>query len=198
MNMPSPSATCSTDKPFSMTTYISILRGINVSGQKKVLMADLKELYASLGFTEVTTYIQSGNVIFKTSGDLSAGDLCNKIEKAIEGRYKFQVPVIIRNAGEINAILSSNPFLAEKGIDPERLHVTFLGKDPQPSELSAILKFDYPPDRFAIIGKEVYLYCPGGYGNTKLSNSFFENKLKVTATTRNWKTVGKLAELASF
>ncbi|MCX6249092.1 MAG: DUF1697 domain-containing protein [Bacteroidetes bacterium] len=181
-----------------MTTYISILRGINVSGQKKVLMADLKELYASLGFTEVTTYIQSGNVIFKTSGDLSAGDLCNKIEKAIEGRYKFQVPVIIRNAGEINAILSSNPFLAEKGIDPERLHVTFLGKDPQPSELSAILKFDYPPDRFAIIGKEVYLYCPGGYGNTKLSNSFFENKLKVTATTRNWKTVGKLAELASF
>jgi uncharacterized protein (DUF1697 family) len=181
-----------------MATFISILRGINVSGQKKVLMEDLKSIYTDLGFSEVTTYIQSGNVIFSTPGDRSAGELSDRIEKAIENKYHFQVPVIIRSAPEIKAVLASNPFLTENGIDPDKLHVTFLGSEPQPSALSAIQTFDFPPDRFGIIGREVYLYCPGGYGNTKLSNSFFESKLKVKATTRNWKTVGKLGELSSF
>jgi uncharacterized protein (DUF1697 family) len=180
-----------------MTIYLSILRGINVSGQKKILMADLSQLYRNLGFTDVTTYIQSGNVVFSTGEDLSAAMLCEKIEKAIREQYNFQVPVIVRTSDEIQKIAAENPFLSEKGIELEKLHVTFLGKNPQPAEIKAVMDVHFPSDRFLIRGTEVYLYCPGGYGNTKLSNSFFENKLKVNATTRNWKTVIKLAELVS-
>lgn len=86
--------------------------------------------------------------------------------------------------------------LYEDGLDREKLHVTFLEEEPEPTDVSAIQKYDFPPDAFRIIGKEVYLFCPGGYGNTKLSNTFFEKKLHVKATTRNWKTVGKLAGIS--
>jgi uncharacterized protein (DUF1697 family) len=179
-----------------METYISILRGINVSGQKLIRMEELKTLYERLGFSDVTTFIQSGNVIFKTGLEIPVNALSEKIEKAIEEKYKFFVPVIIRTADEIQAILVSNPFLDEEDIDREKLHVTFLDADPQHALSVDILANDLFPDRFVIIGKDVYLYCPGGYGNTKLSNAFFEKKLKVKSTTRNWKTVGKLGELA--
>jgi uncharacterized protein (DUF1697 family) len=181
-----------------MITCISILRGINVSGQKKILMTDLKTLYVGLGFSEVTTYIQSGNVIFKTILKLSISGLSEKIEQAIEEKYHFHVPVIIRTADEMHLILSSNPFLDEAGIDKEKLHVTFLDEEPDPTLVNAIQKYYFPPDTFRINGREVYLYCPGGSGNTKLSNTFFENKLHVKATTRNWRTVGNLAKLADI
>ena len=181
-----------------MTDYISILRGINVSGKKMIRMEDLKVLYEGLDFSEVTTYIQSGNVIFKTGFPVSNSVLSEKIEQAIEEEYHFHVPVIMRTADEMHQILSSNPFLNEEGINREKLHVTFLEELPQSTKVIAIKESDFSPDRFRIIGKEVYLYCPGGYGNTKLSNTFFEKKLHVKATTRNWKTVGKLAELTGI
>ena len=181
-----------------MTTYISILRGINVGGQKKIRMEDLKALYEWLGFRDVTNYIQSGNVIFTTSLNIKIPALSEKIERAIEKKYHFLVPVIIRTADEMYQILSSNPFLNEKGINREKLHVTFLEELPQSTNVIVIKEGDFSPDMFRIIGKEVYLYCPGGYGNTKLSNTFFEKKLHMKATTRNWKTVGKLAELTGM
>jgi uncharacterized protein (DUF1697 family) len=175
--------------------YISILRGINVSGQKKILMTDLKVLYEALGFTDVVTYIQSGNVIFKGKKETDS-KIAEKIETAMQKKYKFEVPVIIRSFEEIEKVLSSNPFLKKKSTDVERLHVTFLEESPSKENLEAVRKYDFSPDEFIVDGKEVYLHAPGGYGNTKLSNTFFENKLKVKATTRNWKTVNKLAELA--
>ncbi len=180
-----------------MQTFISILRGINVSGQKKILMADLKNLYESLKFKEVITYIQSGNVIFKSDGKLSDLDLAKKIETAMYKKYDFKVPVIIRSVEEIRKVISINPFLNEKNINIERLHVTFFSEIPKSHNLGIIKQFDFSSDRFTIIGKEVFLYTPEGYGVTKLSNNFFENKLKVTATTRNWKTVNKLLEIAT-
>jgi uncharacterized protein (DUF1697 family) len=180
-----------------MATYISILRGINVSGQKLIRMEDLKSLYEGLGFRNVRTYIQSGNVIFNSDLNSPIPEISRKIAKAIEEKYFFLVPVIIRTAHEMNRIHSSNPFLKEAGIDNEKLHVTFLEEAPALADISALQNFNYPPDRFIINGKEIYLYCPGGYGNTKLSNTFFEKKLHVQATTRNWKTVGTLVSLAS-
>ena len=93
--------------------------------------------------------------------------------------------------------VTNNPFIGQDGIDIEKLHITFLASVPDTASLEKISQYDYPPDKFIILQKEVYLYCPGGYGNTKLSNTFFENKLKTTATTRNWKTVNTLAELGS-
>jgi len=178
-------------------TFIAILRGINVSGQKKILMTDLKALYESLEFTDVTTYIQSGNVVFKNGGKISDLGLAKKIETAIEKKYNFQVPVIIRNIEELEKIISNNPFLKEKNIAIEKLHVTFLSRAPNENNIKGIENIDFSPDRSFIIGKEVFLHIPESYGETKLSNKFFENKLKVTATTRNWKTVNKLFEIAS-
>ena len=180
-----------------MQTFISILRGINVSGQKKILMADLKTLYEKLKFKDVNTYIQSGNVSFKTNEKLSDTQLAEKIEKAIHKKYNFLVPVVIRNREELKKIISSNPFLKDKNIDVEKLHITFLSDTPVKSSVESIEGIDFSPDKFIIKEKEIYLHIPESYGETKLSNNFFEKKLNVTATTRNWNTVNKLLEMTS-
>jgi uncharacterized protein (DUF1697 family) len=179
-----------------MTTIISILRGINV-GTRKVLMTDLKALYEKLGFKEVSTYIQSGNVVFKTPGKISDQQLAKKIETALSKQYGFDVPVINRTAEEMKKVVSANPFIKTKGIDISKLHVIFLADKPEPANIKLTREFDYAPDKFIIAGTEIYLHIPGSYAETKLSNKFFENKLKVSATTRNWNTVTKLAELAA-
>ena len=179
-----------------MRTFVSILRGINVSGQKKILMVDLKTLFESINLKEVITYIQSGNVIFKSSESLSDLGFAIKIEKAVYKKYGFEVPVIIRTKDEIQKIISTNPFLKEKNIDPRKLHITFLSEIPSAENVESIESIKYSPDRFIISGREIYLHIPVSYGETKLSNNFFEKKLKVRATTRNWNTVNKLLELA--
>lgn len=179
-----------------MQTYISILRGINVSGQKKILMKDLKGLYAGLGFKDVTTYIQSGNIIFKADKKYSDWKLSKMIESAIHQKYHFTVPVIIRSIEELEKVLNSNPFFKSASAEIESLYVTFLEDFPEKKHSEETINFPTSHDKFIISGKEIFLYVPSGYGETKLSNSFFEKKLHVTATTRNWKTVNKLAELA--
>jgi uncharacterized protein (DUF1697 family) len=180
-----------------MNTYIAILRGINVSGHKKIQMSELKAIFEELHFRDVLTYIQSGNVIFQTEVSLTVEDMVKRIEDAIEAKFGFSVPVIVRSKDEMEKTLPSNPFLQQPGTEIDKLHVTFLETNPQSTLLTTISNLDSSPDKFSIIDREVYLYCPGGYGNTKLSNTFFEQKLKVRATTRNWKTVSKLVELAS-
>lgn len=179
-----------------METFISILRGINVSGQKKILMTDLKALYENLKFTDVKTYIQSGNVIFKSNEKLSDLEFAKKIEEDIYKNYDFQVPVIIRRIDEMKHIISANPFLKEENIDVKKLHITFLSEIPDKENVESIEKIDFSPDKFVIHGKEIYLYIPNSYAETKLPNNFFEKKLKVKATTRNWNTVNKLSEMA--
>ena len=181
-----------------MQTYISILRGINVGGQRKILMADLKALYEGLGLADVRTYIQSGNVAFTTDTTVFNNDLARTLEQAIAKQYLFDVPVIVRSSAEMRHILEANPFARREGIQTEKLHATFLAAAPSANELEKVRALNYSPDEFVISGTEVYLHCPGGYGETKLSNKFFESKLKVSATTRNWNTVNKLVELATI
>lgn len=176
-----------------MTQYLSILRGINVSGHRKLPMKELKALYGSLGFTEVQTYIQSGNAVFRASG--TAAKLAEQIEEAIRAQYGYEVPVIVVTQQELRAIVEENPFLGERDIETDKLHVTLLAEKPGNEAAAKLVDIDYSPDRFVLSGKAVYLYCPGGYGNTKLSNAFFENKLKVKATTRNWKTMNTLLDM---
>lgn len=179
-----------------MTTYISILRGINVSGQKKVPMKELLALYESLGLSDVSTHIQSGNVVFK-SAEKKPETLVGQIEEKIMRHFGFGVPVIIRTADELKRIRSSNPFLKETDIEEDKLHVTFLDQLPQQPQVDKLMAYDFTPDRFILKGLEVYVYCPNGYGRTKIHNNFFEGKLKTGATTRNWKTVNTLVEMAS-
>ena len=175
--------------------YISILRGINVGGNRKILMSDLNKLFVNLGFSKVETYIQSGNVIFESNQKWSNVDLEERIQKAIAETYGFDVPVIVRTTDEWAKSIVNNLYWKEKDADIDRLHLTCLKDIPSPELLDKIKLFQFLPDRYEIIGKDVFIFCAAGYGKSKLTNPFFESKLKVPATTRNWKTVMKLHEM---
>jgi len=174
-----------------------MLRGINVGGQKKILMTDLKILYEEIGLRKVRTYIQSGNVIFCSDNEIPSLVIAKKIQDTITKKYNFNVAVIIRSIDKMQEIISSNPFLKEKSINTEKLYITFIADSPNKLNSEILSKVEFSPDRFIINGKEIYLHCANGYGKTKLSNIFFEKKLKMIATTRNWKTVNTLLKLAS-
>jgi uncharacterized protein (DUF1697 family) len=179
-----------------METYIAILRGINVSGQRIIPMKELQSLMEALHFQQVRTYIQSGNVLFQSEvTDLKV--LTEKIEEKIFDRYQFRVPVILRTAGELQAALGRNPFLQQSHPETDKLHVTFLADQPTQARIDQVSDQQYDPDKCHIAGREVFLYCPQGYGSTKLNNAFFEKKLGVTATTRNLKTVKQLISMAA-
>lgn len=177
-----------------MYKYITLLRGINVGG--KVLKMDkLKSIYESLGLDAIETYIQSGNVFFNTPID-DVIQLKISIEDAIKAASRLDVSVIIIEPDELKYILNNNPLIKSGLDDTSVMHVTLLSDKPNGADINKINPTQYEPDRFIIIGKVVYLYCPKGYGRTKLTNNFFEAKLKVKATTRNWNTMNKLYEIA--
>ena len=182
-------------KGVGVITYVALLRGINVSGQKSIRMADLVKLFESLKFRKVRTYVQSGNVVFE-SGSADASAIAGKIEKKIRQKYGFDVSVIIRTPEELETIISRNPFAREHQKETERLYVTFLAKIPDDRLASDLDMKKDAKEKFTIKGKEIYLYCPNGYGRTKLNNTTFERKLKLIATTRNWKTTTTLLEMA--
>ncbi len=179
-----------------METYIAILRGINVSGHKMIKMADLKISLSELGFTHIQTYIQSGNLVFSHKKS-DQRILAQQIEDKILKGFGFDVPVIVRKLDEFKKVAENNAFVNERNEEVSYLHVTFLAEKPEKDSVDKLAGINYPPDEFIIAGDVVYLFCPNGYGNTKLSNTFFEKKLKTPATTRNWKTVNKLIEIAS-
>ncbi len=156
-------------------------------------MSDLKTLCEKLGLKNVTTYIQSGNIIFDS--DQENAELENKLEQAIVDTYGFDVPVIVRAAKTIENAIRNNPFFDEHA-DINQLHLTFLKEKTTKENVETILSCDYEPDKCKIDGQNVFIYCAGKYHQSKLSNNFFEKKLKVGATTRNWKTVLKLLELS--
>jgi uncharacterized protein (DUF1697 family) len=176
-----------------MTAYVAMLRGINVGGHAKVSMTDLRSAFSDLGYGEVRTYIQSGNVLFDTSA--SAAKLQPALEHGLEARLGLSIKVVVRSRAQLGRIIDSNPLASGKR-DRTKLHVTFLGSKPAASRSSAPDAHAFLPDEFRVAGQEVYLYCPGGYGRTKLNNTFFERALGVTATTRTWKTVTTLATMS--
>jgi uncharacterized protein (DUF1697 family) len=177
------------------STYIALLRGINVGGHKIIKMDALREAFVGMGFSDVATYVQSGNVVFKAPAKIS-GDLAKKIEEMLLRRFSMTVPVIVRSSEEMGAVLRNNPFLKEDGIDSAKLHVTFLSQTPVKTALKGLDTIASGADRFHCCGQEIYLYCPNGFGETKLSINVFEKLLAVGATTRNWNTVNKLWEMA--
>ena len=177
--------------------YISILRGINVSGQKKIKMSDLKTLYEEQGFENIITYIQSGNVIFDSTSKLDTEGLKKVIEKAIEEKYAFHVPVDIRTNQDLEQIVNNCPYEEAKEEDNgTKILVTFFQSAPSNQKQKLLLEYVKSPERLTFRGSEVYLYCPNGYGKSKLTNTFLEKKLGISATTRNWKSVKKLHELS--
>ncbi len=167
-----------------------------MTGHNSIKMTDLAALYRDLGFFEPETFIQSGNVIFGSDGKIKVPGLALLIEKKINSKYGYDVPVMIRNVREMRNILSSNPYLSEVNFDPAKMAVIFLHDDLSESQLQKVADVAYPPDKFQIIGNEIYTFCPDGFGKTKLYTNFFENKMKVRGTARNWKTITTLLNLA--
>lgn len=178
-----------------MTTYISILRGINVSGKNLIKMNLLQDMYKDSGFRNVKTYIQSGNVVFE-SEETFKGEIERILTNGIWKKFAVNVPVILREKSELKVILEQNPFLHQSKYSIDNLYITLLSKIPEKKFLEVLNNRSYLPDEYAIINKTIYLFCPNGYGKTKLSNNFFENKLKVIATTRNLKTLTELVRIS--
>jgi len=179
-----------------MTTFVSLLRGINVGGHKKIRMADLRGMYEGLGLVEVQSYIQSGNVVFGSPGG-EAGALSRQIEAAIEREFGFEVPVMIRTLGELRQVVECCPFgPVDVEKDGAKVLVTFLSGEPAEAGKEWLEGLVVGSDRLVVVGREVYWHCPGGFGNSKLSMTALEKKLGVSATGRNWKTVQRLVEMA--
>ncbi|WP_170826875.1 DUF1697 domain-containing protein [Flavobacterium caeni] len=177
-----------------MKTYIALLRGINVSGQKLIKMDALRKALTELDFENVSTYIQSGNILFQSKTD-DVKKLEKLIHDLIEKHFGFDVSVIVVTPQDLVDTMKSNPF-ANDHIELPQPYVSFLSDVPT-NENTAILKaIDFQKDRFEIVGKNLYIHYADGAGQTKLSNAVIEKKLKLTSTARNWKTVLKLIELA--
>jgi uncharacterized protein (DUF1697 family) len=178
-------------------TVVAMLRSVNVGGRNRLAMADLRALVSSLGFADATTYLQSGNVVFTARG--SAPAAARAIESRLTADLGLAVPVMARSASQLRTVLDGNP-LASGHVDPKTIHVTFLAGRPAGRTVTELerLAGQFGDDRFEVSGTHVYLHCPGGYGETKLNNAYLEQRLGVTATTRNWRTVRALAELCGL
>ncbi len=168
------------------------MRGINVGGQKKIKMAELRTVYEGLGFRQVQSYIQSGNLVFTSQHSIA--ELEDQIRKAIFNHWGFEVSVMVRQSEQWLNYQAANPFTGAD-VDTKRLFLTLLSETPKPELVEKLNTFEFPNEYFQVIGDAIYLHCPNGYGRTKLDNNFFERQLGLSATTRNWRTVGKLAEL---
>jgi uncharacterized protein (DUF1697 family) len=177
-----------------MPIYISLLRGINVGGHKRIKMDQLRKSFEALGFEQVQTYIQSGNVVFK-AGNHSTLKLSKRIEDRILSDFGFSVSVISRGSDEMAGTIERNPFLKERGIDHERLHVMFLSEAPQPAALKKLADLTAAPDQLRASGREIYFYLPDGASQSVLMKSPVDRILAVVTTTRNWRTVNSLHQM---
>jgi len=177
-----------------MPVYVALLRGINIGPHKRMKMEKLRESFEALGFKRVQTYIQSGNVVF-SAGKGPPTALSKKIEDRIVSDFGFSSPVILRTREELGRAVANNPFSKQPGIDPEKLHVTFLAAAPAASALKKLAEFTVAPDQSCCIGKEIYLHLPNGFSRSSLWKVPWEKALAVVTTTRNWRTVNALHQM---
>ena len=175
------------------STYVALLRGINLGSHNKVPMPALRALAEDLGYGNVTTYIQSGNMIL-TSSD-TAANTASAIERAIAKEFGIDVAVFVRSRQQLQKVVDGNPFV-QQGKAPSALHIVFLSAKPKADKVKALAAKDLGREEVAVEGTEAYLHLPDGYGRAKLGNSFIEKQLGVAGTTRNWRTTAKLLELA--
>ena len=179
----------------AMPTYAALLRGINVGGNKRIAMADLRALIEGLGHGSVKTHLQSGNVVFE-SPKRSDKALAAAIEKAIAAELGMDVTVIVRRSDELAAVVNAGPY-GTRTPDHKRIHVAFLSEKPTAAAVRGLGIEEFAPDEMTVIGRDVHLLYPDGYARTKLTNAVLEKRLGVRATTRNWRTVAALADLTA-
>jgi len=178
-----------------MVVIISMLRGVNVGGHNKIKMDALRALYESLGLEDVQSFIQSGNLVFRTKErDLPA--LTKRIQNGIERRFGIRPDVILRTCSELRDAIRRNPFAKRRGIEPSKLLVTFLAGDPGTEARQNALRISTGPEELRIDGREVYIYFPNGMARPKLSLPAIERTLGTSGTGRNWNSVNKMLEIA--
>ena len=174
-----------------MSVVIGLLRGVNLGPHRRMKMEDLRAVCSSCKLQDVQTYVQSGNLVFRT-GDTDLPSLAKRLEGAIERKFGFQSDVVLRTAEEWRDAMARNPFAGRAGIEPAKLHVTFLSSHPAGS-LEAIKA---GPEEMRLDGRELYIYFPDGAGRSKLTQPVFDRALKVSGTARNWNTVAQLLAIA--
>jgi uncharacterized protein (DUF1697 family) len=176
-----------------MSRLIALLRGINVGRNRRVTMADLRELLASLGYPDARTLLQSGNIVLtsKTSPERLRAEL----EEQIASRFGIDVPVVVRERDELAEVVELNP-LRDVAVESKRYQVSFLSAEPHPDAVRELEAVDVAPERFVVIGREIYAWHPDGIHESKLAKLLTGKRLGVVATARNWNTVVKLLELA--
>jgi uncharacterized protein (DUF1697 family) len=177
-----------------MPRYVALLRSVNVAGHGRIAMNELRESFETLQYTGITTYIQTGNVLFSTVSK-SASGIATDIEERLAEDFGDSPAVILRTVPELQRIGTASPY-AKAGADPSRHHVTFLATTPTKSALATLALPPSGRDELVVDGREVYVHTPDGYAQTKYTGSFVERRLGVVSTTRNWNTVTKLCELA--
>lgn len=170
------------------TTYVALLRAVNVAGHGKVTMDELRAAFDAAGFTDVRTYIQSGNVVFASASPVTAAD----VERSVGESLGTEPTVMLRTAGEMAAVIDRNPF---PGVDTKEIHVAFLVEAPAADVVEALDVSDLAPEQAAVVGADVYLHLPAGVGRSKLPGRVGK-QLDVPMTVRNWRTVTKLVDMA--
>ena len=173
--------------------YVALLRGVNVGGKNQLPMRDLAAMFVNAGCAQVRTYIQSGNVVFSAQ-ERRRDKLPKLLAKTIEERFGFRTPVILRTRKQLGDAIQSNPFVTA-GVDEKALHVFFLSDLPDAAGIGKLDPERSPPDAFRVVAREVFVHLPNGMARTKLTNAYFDTKLRVTSTARNWRTVLKLYEM---
>jgi uncharacterized protein (DUF1697 family) len=174
--------------------YVALLRGINVGGKAKLPMKELSVIFVASGATAVRTYIQSGNVVFAAGSEAAAGECVRRVTAEIARVYGYPGRIVLRSGTEMRECLAGNPF-GGAGVSEDALHVYFLADKPEAGAVKGLDPGRSSPDEFVVRGREIYLFLPGGMARTKLTNAYFDSKLKTVSTARNWRTVGKLVEM---
>ena len=177
-----------------MKTYLALLRGINVSGHNMIKMDALKKMLENMGFQNVETYIQSGNV-FVDSEEENAASVGFKIKQEISKEFGYDVPVVMVSKGDLELCFKNNPFLKQKDVDTKKLYVAFISKELSSSAINELKISQFKPDEAVIDGNRIFIKYDIGAGKTRLDQKYIEKKLNVTATIRNWNTVTKLLEM---
>lgn len=178
-----------------MTVYIALLRAINVGGNNPVKMEALRALCGTLKLRDVTTYVQSGNVVFRAA----EGDpvkLGRRLEDGIERTFGHRPAVVIRTAAELRDVVVRNPFAGQSGIEPNKLLVTFLATEPTAEARAKVLTLQTPPEELHLHSREMFVYFPNGFSQSKLPMAKVDRALGTPGTGRNWNTVAKLLAMA--
>ena len=178
-----------------MDRYVALLRGVNVGGKNKIAMKNLAALFSDAKCRHVETYIQSGNVVFSADAK-TAAKAASAICSAIQAQFGFQTQIVLRSQTEMERIRNANPYLKED-IPLDTLYVAFLADSPAADRVALLDPNRSPPDQFTVSGREIYMHLLNHAAKTKLTNAYFDSKLKTVGTARNWRTVQKLVELMS-